>query len=227
MTTTDTTTTDTAAAAASPAPARRALIVVDAQNDFVDPDGALSVAGAVARLDNVNALVAAAEAAGMCVVYTADMHPEVTPHFDRHGGPWPEHCVAGTWGAMLHPRLRVADGALHVHKGTGDEDGYSGFSMTGADGTTFGTGLDELLRERGVRTIIVAGFATDYCVSATAVDGAGLGYDTVFVVDAAAAVNLEPGDGDAAVARMVDAGVNVASTAQALVEIDGAAQVAA
>jgi nicotinamidase/pyrazinamidase len=104
-----------------------ALVVVDVQNDFTDPSGGLSVADAPAILAPVNERVAACRSAGGLVVYTQDWHPERTPHFTTDGGPWPVHCVGGTWGAELHPELLV-DGPV-VRKGVDGGDGYSGFSV--------------------------------------------------------------------------------------------------
>ena len=86
-------------------PTARALIVVDVQNDFADPAGSLSVAGGEDVVPFINAQVEAALAAGAPVFYTQDWHPPSTPHFARDGGIWPVHCVAGTWGAELHPDL--------------------------------------------------------------------------------------------------------------------------
>src|SRR4051794_9227623 len=96
-----------------------ALVVVDVQNDFADPDGSLSVAGGEHVVDEVNGLISAARRAGSPVVYTQDWHPPDTPHFEKDGGIWPVHCVADTWGAQFHPRLHV-DGAA-VRKGTAGE----------------------------------------------------------------------------------------------------------
>ena len=64
---------------------------------------------------------------GSPVAYTADWHPESTPHFQKDGGIWPVHCVGDTWGAEFHPDL-VVDGPV-IRKGTNGEDGYSGFTM--------------------------------------------------------------------------------------------------
>lgn len=201
---------------------RAALIVVDAQNDFVDPAGTLSVPGALERLETLNTLISAADAAGWLVVFTMDWHPQRTPHFDTDGGPWPPHCVAGTWGSALHSLVEVPAEAAVIHKGTGDEDSYSGFSMTAADGTTSGTGLAELLGDAGIEAVHVCGFATDYCTSATAIDAVTAGFASYFVVDAAAAVNVNVGDGDAAIAAMLDAGVFVVTAAQSLCAMVGA-----
>src|SRR3954468_19294430 len=87
---------------------RTALLVVDVQNDFADPSGALYVPGAGAVVDRANAEIASARAVGAKVIYTQDSHPPVTAHFKAHGGPWPEHCVRGTWGADFHPDLVLA-----------------------------------------------------------------------------------------------------------------------
>src|SRR5688500_16959722 len=78
--------------------AETALVVTDVQNDFADPTGSLSVPGGDAVVDAANAQIAAARSAGSLVVYTQDWHPPRTPHFVTDGGPWPVHCVAGTWG---------------------------------------------------------------------------------------------------------------------------------
>src|SRR3972149_4145553 len=86
---------------------RTALVVVDVQNDFADPKGSLSVTGGEATIPVVNGQAAAATAAGAFVVYTQDWHPAHTPHFAQDGGVWPVPCVAGTWGAELHPALIV------------------------------------------------------------------------------------------------------------------------
>jgi nicotinamidase/pyrazinamidase len=185
-----------------------ALIVVDFQNDFADPAGNLSVPGGLTVIPVVNELIAAADAAGALVVATQDWHPPSTPHFVTDGGPWPVHCVAGTWGAALHPEIAMPDTAPRIHKGIGGEDGYSGFrSRDPVTGTTIDTSLDGLLRSANVHRVVVVGLATDYCVGATALDAVTLGYDTTVLLDAIAAVDLEPGDGERAIEAMTAAGV--------------------
>ena len=187
---------------------RTALIVVDVQNDFADPEGGLYVPGGEEIVRDVNREVAAARAAGALVVYTQDWHPESTPHFEKDGGIWPVHCVAGTWGAELHPELDV-DGPS-VKKGTGAGDGYSGF--TSRDSETreaAATGLAEMLRERGIERVVVVGLALDYCVRATALDAAKQGLDVAVLRAATRAVELEAGDGERAVEEMRGAGVEV------------------
>jgi nicotinamidase/pyrazinamidase len=185
-----------------------ALVVVDVQNDFAHPDGSLPVAGAEDTIEFINDEIAAAEDAGALVVYTQDWHPPNTPHFEEDGGTWPVHCVAGTWGADFHSALDVV--GPYVRKGTGGEDGYSGFTMLDtATGEERPTGLADLLRDQEVERLVVVGLATDYCVRATVIDACTAGFDTTVLADGIRAVNLEAGDGYRAVAAMVQAGAKV------------------
>jgi nicotinamidase/pyrazinamidase len=187
-----------------------ALLVVDVQNDFADPKGALYVAGGETVLPLVNAMLADAVAAGAAVVYSRDWHPASTPHFQKFGGVWPVHCVGGSWGAEFHPRLHLVDGAEHVLKGAGGEDGYSAFSVRDpASGATSATQLEAILRARGIERLVVVGLATDYCVRETALDALRLGFDTTVVRAAVAAVDLERGDGERALEAIVAAGGHV------------------
>lgn len=185
-----------------------ALIVVDVQNDFADPSGGLPVSGGAEVIPVINAEIEAALAAGAQVFYTQDWHPRSTPHFEKDGGLWPVHCVAHTWGAELHPDLRV-EGPI-VRKGVNGEDGYSGFTTRDPEtGETRPTELDELLKAAGVQQLVVAGLATDYCVLATALDGRTRGYPTTVLAAGVRAVDLAPGDGDKAFAELRLAGVDV------------------
>jgi nicotinamidase/pyrazinamidase len=187
---------------------RTALVIVDVQNDFADPAGGLSVRDGDRVVPVIDAQIEAARAAGATVVYTQDWHPPNTPHFAKDGGVWPVHCVAGTWGARFHPDLVVAGPA--VRKGANGEDGYSGFTMrhpvTGAE---VPTELDGLLRTARIERVVVCGLATDYCVKATALDARALGYPVAVLLDAIAAVDLRPGDGEAALAEMAAAGAEL------------------
>jgi len=190
--------------------ASTALLVVDVQNDFADPDGSLYVRDAESVIDVANAEIEAARASGALVVYTQDWHPPDTPHFAKDGGTWPVHCVGGTWGAELHPRLTAVDGE-RIRKGTRGEDGYSAFTVADpVSRETHPTALDGLLRERGIERVVVLGLATDYCVKATALDAVDLGYAPTLVADGARPVELEPGDGRQAIDEMTAAGVTIA-----------------
>jgi nicotinamidase/pyrazinamidase len=185
---------------------RTALIVVDVQNDFADPKGSLSVAGGEATVPIVNREAWAAIRAGAFVAYTQDWHPEHTPHFARDGGIWPVHCVGGAWGSAFHPALEVVGPS--VHKGANGEDGYSGFMMRDpVSGAEVATELDDLLRIRGIERVVVCGLATDFCVKSTALDAVRLGYAATLLLDAIAAVDLSPGDGQRALDELTAAGV--------------------
>ena len=182
-----------------------ALVVVDVQNDFADRNGAIYVIGGEEVVPVINSAIAAARSAGGRVVYTADWHPPSTPHFAKDGGTWPVHCVGDTWGAEFHPNL-IVDGPV-VRKGTGGEDGYSGFTMKDPEGDAVTpTGLQDQLERWGIKKVVVCGLATDYCVKATALDGVGAGFEVALLEDAVRSVDLEAGDGERAIAEMSDAG---------------------
>jgi nicotinamidase/pyrazinamidase len=190
---------------------RTALLVVDVQNDFVDPAGSLSVAGGAGIVPTLNAEIGRAEDGGATVTYTQDWHPPSTPHFAKDGGPWPVHCVADSWGAAFHPDLDVVGPS--VRKGSHGEDGYSGFTMRDpTSGATVPTELEARLRDRGIERVVIAGLATDYCVLYTALDAVDLGFATEVLTDAIAAVDVSPGDGERALATMAAAGVTLATS---------------
>jgi nicotinamidase/pyrazinamidase len=191
---------------------RTALVVVDVQNDFADPAGSLSVQGGAAIVPFVNDEIARALVGGAAIAYTQDWHPAHTPHFAQDGGIWPVHCVAETWGAQLHPDLRIEGPA--VRKGTHGEDGYSGFTMRNPNGgVPLPTELDPTLSRGGAKRVVICGLATDYCVKATALDALRLGYETAVLLDGIRAVNLEPGDGERAIDEMKAAGVRLLGAA--------------
>lgn len=185
-----------------------AIIVVDVQNDFADPEGSLSVAGGAAAIPFINEQIQAALEAAATVVYTRDWHPGTTPHFAKDGGIWPVHCVGDTWGSEFHPNLVIA--GPEVKKGTRGEDGYSGFTVRDPEsGAETSTGLNALLRDAGVTDVVVVGLATDYCVKETALDAARMGFSAAVLADGIRPVNLSPGDGARAIAELVGAGVVV------------------
>jgi nicotinamidase/pyrazinamidase len=187
---------------------KTALIVVDVQNDFADPNGSLYVQGGEEVVPIVNQEIDTALEAGAQVFYTQDWHPESTPHFEKDGGTWPVHCVQGTWGAEFHPELKVT-GEI-VQKGTEGEDGYSGFTVRDpASGEEDATQLERLLRDAGVENVVVVGLATDYCVKETGLDAVRKGFETVVLDEAVRGVNLEPGDDHKALEDLRHAGATV------------------
>lgn len=177
-----------------------ALLIVDPQVDFC-PGGALPVPGGDAIFPAVNLVSRKTP----IVVASRDWHPADHVSFQDRGGPWPPHCVAGTDGAEFHPALD-RDPIQHVFsKATGPEqEAYSAFD---------GTGLADWLRERGVRRLLVAGLATDYCVRASVLDARREGFDVVVLEDAVGAVDVNPGDGERALSEMRAAGAEVGRTA--------------
>ena len=198
--------------------AETALILVDLQNDFL-PGGALPVPGG----DEVIAVANQIMAAYSFVVATQDWHPQDHLSFaSQHPGKrpgdhivlegldqvlWPDHCVQGTWGAEFAADLATAGIHEVVRKGTLRRvDSYSGFFDNARRNAT---GLENLLRQRGVRAVHVMGLATDYCVLATCLDAAGLGFATTLVQDGSRGVNLVAGDVARAVEQMQRAGVQL------------------
>jgi len=97
-----------------------------------------------------------------------------------------------------------------VRKGSGGEDGYSGFTVKHVpSGQDRPTDLEDLLREKGIRCVVIAGLATDYCVKETAIDAVRLGFEVSVRRGAVRAVNLQPGDDQRSFEAMAEAGVAV------------------
>jgi nicotinamidase/pyrazinamidase len=191
-----------------PDSAEQALVVVDMQHDFGDQNGSLYVKGAEDIIAPIAKAIADTRSAGGYVVYTQDWHPEQTPHFAAFGGLWPVHCVIESAGADMLPGIPV-DGPV-VRKGSGPEDGYSGFSVLHLPtGQNRETELSALLDENGIMAITIVGLAGDWCVKSTAIDGIRLGYRVTVPLSMTRFVELSPGDSEQAKAQMRDAGVTL------------------
>lgn len=197
-----------------------ALIIIDVQNDFC-PGGALAVTGG----DEIVPIVNRLQAQYATRVLTQDWHPGDHSSFaDNHDGAapfsmieasygpqvlWPRHCVQGTNGAAFHADLR-ADADLIIRKGFRSAiDSYSAFYENDHETPT---GLDGYLRERGIKRLVMAGLATDFCVRFSAVDAARLGFDVVVAQDACRAIDLD-GSLAAATDEMREAGVTFVNAA--------------
>ena len=166
------------------APARTALVVVDVQVDFAAPHGVVGRAGAdmataEAAVDRIEALIAAARAAGATVAFMRVVtRPEtdstaLTTWMERRGTPGGGAiCRAGGGGADYY-RVAPAPGEIEIEKLV-----YSGFH---------GTDLDAQLRARGVDTLVITGISTDCCVDSTARDAFHRDYHVFVVSDACAA----------------------------------------
>jgi nicotinamidase/pyrazinamidase len=174
-----------------------ALIVVDVQNDFL-PGGSLAVPKGDEVIPVLNGYLARFIAARLPIYATRDWHPPDHCSFVAQGGPWPAHCVVGSQGAAFATWLELPCEATVVSKGGNvDRDDYSFFAHTD---------LADHLRAAGISRIFVGGLATDYCVLNTVLDGIKAGFTTVLLTDAIRAVEVQPGDGAKAIARMVAAG---------------------
>jgi nicotinamidase/pyrazinamidase len=177
----------------------RALVIVDFQNDFTPPEGALAVPDGDAIADRVDALARSGDFD--VVVATRDWHPPDHGSFAAQGGPWPAHCVQGTTGAELHPALDRALVDVVVDKGQDrGTEGYSGFEATE---------LADLLRERRVDHLTVVGLATDYCVKNTALDALRAGFGVTVDSTAVRGVEVEPGDSERALEELRAAGASI------------------
>ena len=178
----------------------KALLIVDFQNDFTPPDGALAVPGGDEIAEPVQRLAREYEH----LLATRDWHPPDHASFETEGGTWPVHCVQGTKGAELHPSMREIEIDATVEVGASREDqGYSGFEKSD---------LAKMLRDRGVTEVAVCGLATDYCVRASAIDACREGFEVTVVEDAIRAVDVNPGDGERAIEEMKEAGAKLASS---------------
>jgi nicotinamidase/pyrazinamidase len=177
-----------------------ALIIVDYQNDFARPEGALSVPAGEEVADHINALARSGDYE--LVLATRDWHPPEHGSFTEHGGIWPVHCVQGTAGAELHPALDTEPLDAIVDKGQDPgTEGYSAFDATS---------LAETLRARGVDAVTVVGLATDYCVKNTALDALREGFAVRVDRAGIRGVDVQPGDSERALEELAAAGATVA-----------------
>jgi len=178
---------------------KRALIVVDVQNDFC-PGGSLAVAHGDEVVAPLNKLIEEFLERGEPVFKSRDWHPNQTKHFQAYGGTWPVHCVQNTKGAEFHPNLLDDKHIRVISKGMGDEDSYSAFD---------GTDLSLQLRRLGIEEVWIGGLATDYCVKNTVLDALKEGFRVKALEQAMRPVEVNPGDGERAIAEMREAGAQV------------------
>lgn len=141
-------------------PATTALVILDMEKDFVW--GALKAERAARIVPKIQQLVSAARKAKMPVIYSNDAH---LPGLDNEFDVWGEHALAGSDGAEVIDELEPADKDYIVPKRT-----YSGF---------FQTHLEGLLRDLGVKTIVITGLHTNICVRHTSADAFFRGFRVV------------------------------------------------
>ncbi|MDR1901846.1 MAG: bifunctional nicotinamidase/pyrazinamidase [Treponema sp.] len=209
-----------------------ALLEIDIQNDFCPaytfasgekwPGGALAVSRGDEVIAPLNALAEFFAQRGGRVIASQDWHPQRHVSFAQsHPGKksgetidlegikdqmlWPNHCVAGSEGARFHEKLNLRPVNLIIRKGFRRHlDSYSAFFEN--DRTT-PTGLDGFLKGLAVRTVVIGGLASDYCVLYTAIDSVDLGYRTIVIEDAVRGVGYPEGSIGKAFAQMKEAGI--------------------
>ncbi len=172
---------------------RRALVLVDVQNDFCE-GGSLAVAGGAEVAARLAEFVPANAGRYAAIVATADWHEDPGHHWSTspdYRDTWPVHCRAGSDGALFHPAAERAFKHVQVvfRKGR-HEAAYSGFEGSAVDdGRT--VGLGDWLRARDIGAVDIVGIATDHCVRATALDAAREGFATTVILDLTAGVAPE------------------------------------
>jgi len=193
---------------------KRALIVVDVQNDFCE-GGSLPVAGGAAAAYKISELLhhwsrQDPKAPDYAVaVATRDHHIDPGSHFAAPGtepdfvDSWPVHCVVDTDGAAFHPNLDPQPFDAIFLKGE-HAAAYSGFEGR----TTGGTALADWLKEHAITDVDVCGIATDYCVRHTTLDALKNGFKVRLLSDMCAGVAA--GTTRRAIDELRDAGAGIA-----------------
>lgn len=178
--------------------AKKALIIVDMQNDFL-PGGSLAVPGG----DKIVPVINAIQSEFDLVIATQDWHPKDHASFaSNHVAKkimdvieldglqqvlWPDHCIQGTAGAEFTSDLKTDRVELIVRKGTAQRiDSYSAFFDNGHKKST---GLAGYLIERGVSQVTVCGLAADFCVYYTAMNALELGFQADILLDGTEAID--------------------------------------
>jgi ureidoacrylate peracid hydrolase len=176
---------------------RAAVVVVDMQNDFASPGGmfhraGIDVCGIQAIVAPIAALLDAARAAGVMVVYLKmGFEPDLRDTGAPDSPTWLKHMPFGvgtsvrtpdgasgrilvrdTWNTDVVDELGPHDGDVVLYKNR-----YSGFH---------GTDLDQTLRARGIETLIVVGATTSICVESTVRDATFRDYRCLVVEDCTA-----------------------------------------
>jgi nicotinamidase/pyrazinamidase len=196
------------------------LGLVDVQPSFM-PGGELSVADGDAVIPVINQLLGLFDHA----FATQDWHPPNHASFaSAHPGRqpydqiamdygsqvlWPDHAIAGTPNAAIHPAIDQTRIEVIIRKGFRPRlDSYSAFFENDRQTPT---GLEAWLRQRGFSRIFLCGLATDFCVAWSAEDAARLGFSVVVIEDACRGIGLATADGrttmDAARERLTGVGV--------------------
>jgi nicotinate phosphoribosyltransferase len=192
---------------------RRALIIVDVQNDFCE-GGSLAVQGGAAVAKGVADYLGVQTSAGV-IVATLDAHVDPGAHFSETPDfvdTWPKHCVVGTEGGQPHPNVMPALGQIEMWFAKGaHEAAYSGFE---GRSTTSGESLNDYLKRRRITSVDIVGIATDYCVAATVRGALAHGYSVRILSDLVAAV--DPIGGARTLKEFAAIGVEILTTVEVL-----------
>ncbi|GAA6527251.1 isochorismatase family protein [Intrasporangium sp. DVR] len=190
---------------------RKALIIVDVQNDFCE-GGSLAVPGGAEVAREISTHVADHRDDYDVVVATADWHVDPGSHFSAapdYVDSWPVHCVAASPGSDFHPDLAPALHAVQAVFRKGEHAAaYSGFE--GRSDDVAQAPLADWLTERGVSDVDVVGIATDHCVRATALDARREGFATTVLLGLTAGVARSTTE--AALTQLDEAGVRLLGT---------------
>lgn len=162
--------------------AETAIIIIDMQNDFVDPKGALCVAGAKATIPAIDALAKYGRSKGWQVIHIVREHRPNGLDVDQPRVPLftdgkPGYCVPGTWGCEIVEGISIEPEDMRVVKFR--------------NSAFFQTQLDLILRRMGVTRVILAGTQYPNCVRGTANDAMSLNYETICCLDACSAKTPE------------------------------------
>lgn len=176
---------------------KKALIIVDVQNDFVE-GGSLAVSGGTDLAARLAEMVRGDHDYDI-IVTTQDWHINPGTHFSDTPDfvdTWPVHCVAGEFGSRIVKSLAESIGELVVNddidyvrilKGQ-YKAAYSGFE---GEVINNGDSLNDDLKIAGITTVDVVGIATDYCVKATATDAVANGFETTVLKDFCVGINAD------------------------------------
>lgn len=205
-----------------------ALLLVDLQNDFM-PGGALPASKGKEILPAINRLLA--EKFDF-IVASKDWHPKQHGSFAATHGKqpsekillegveqilWPVHCVQGSEGANFAPGWDAAKVESIVYKGIEEKiDSYSAFFD---NALLRSTGLFELLKEKKIDSIYIAGLTTDYCIKYSVLDALQLGFEVYVVTDACAAVNIHANDDRKAFIEMEQSGAHLTDSIKLIAKI--------
>ena len=188
----------------------KALIITDIQNDFL-PGGSLAVPDGDKIIPLVNDLMNKFS----IILATQDFHPKghksfASTHRKKPGEKigrqelWPDHCVQGSKGAELSPKLKLNKIQKIFQKGTGPEiDSYSAFFD---NDHKHSTQLESFLKKNKISEIYLVGLATDYCIRYSALDGLRLGFKVFVIADACRGINLKPNDVEKALEEIKKSG---------------------